>query len=490
MENLVISTNKKFTMDKFFSEIKVTASEDIAKILNTSVKTIISTAEIANGVLSVSGKNVVSILYLNAEGIVCSADGISDFTQKQKFDAELSEIFVTCDTLFEGVNFSGNEATCSLALMPQIEGEYKYQIPAFAGENSDYVTDKNSLKVNRLVSSPEDSFAVAEEFEISQKEVQILAEDTNVIISEASCTVDKIVFEGKVITEIIAKEAGEVFSLNKEFEFRQEISAENVVPNMSISSKSAVRNVKITPEVKDEKTVLACTFEIFAKAYVYEEITSDIVTDIFSLSSDVDITYDYIEAKSYFSTNAYSDTILSQTNITEVPDFDDIIGVYAPEVKILDVEEANDKFIITSIVSAYALYKSTESTNKLNVSSEIKFEVAKQNTCILDGVKATAIISSYKVKAGKELEVVFSISYDVTSVQEITSKFVKSFEEKGKKSADDFGVKVYITKKGQTLFDVAKILNIKPETIEAQNVVDGAFEQGQKIYVYSPINLA
>jgi len=46
-----------------------------------------------------------------------------------------------------------------------------------------------------------------------------------------------------------------------------------------------------------------------------------------------------------------------------------------------------------------------------------------------------------------------------------------------------------VTRKGETLFDVAKVLNVRPETITSQNDVQDIFEQGEKIYIYSPINL-
>ena len=86
MESLIISTKKKFTMDKFFLQTKVNASEDICKILKVTAKSIMSSVETSNGLLSVSGKSVVSVIYLNAEGVICSADCVAEFIQKQKFE--------------------------------------------------------------------------------------------------------------------------------------------------------------------------------------------------------------------------------------------------------------------------------------------------------------------------------------------------------------------------------------------------------------------
>jgi len=87
------------------------------------------------------------------------------------------------------------------------------------------------------------------------------------------------------------------------------------------------------------------------------------------------------------------------------------------------------------------------------------------------------------------LEVAFKISYLYKLATTVSEQYIKSYEVKDAKTQNSYGIKVYVTKQGQKLFDIAKVLNVKPEVILAQNQVDGVFEQGEKIYVYSPINL-
>ncbi len=489
MENLIISTKKNFTMDKFFLQVKVNASDDIDKILNVNAKSIFSSAETSNGLLSMSGKSVINVLYLNADGVICSADNVAEFIQKQKFDEAIFDVLVQDNTMVESVNYSGNEVVCSIAIEPSIQGQYKYNVPNL-DDNANFVASKEDLKFKKLICTPEDSFSVAEEFDITESDVQVLAENSKVLLSEVSCTVDKVVVEGRIVAEILLKTEKEIFVINREFEFKQEISADGVIPSMISTCKLELKNVSFVPEVKDEKNRIVSNFEVFAKCFVYEECENSLITDIFSLENELDIVYDYIEAQSFAKNASYFDSGLSQTNIADILDFDDIIGVYGPKTEIVDVQNLQEKYIITNQISAFALYKDSTGVKKLDINYETKYEILKEDDFVLSDVLSYVKINSYKVKAGKELEVVFSIEYFAELTKTISAKYVKSYEEKAPKIPNDYGVRVYITKEGQTLFEVAKILNIKPEIIEAQNVIDDTFDNGQKIYIYSPINLA
>ena len=68
-------------------------------------------------------------------------------------------------------------------------------------------------------------------------------------------------------------------------------------------------------------------------------------------------------------------------------------------------------------------------------------------------------------------------------------KYVKSFERLKEKDDQDAGIKVYVVKENQSVFDISKALNVTPELVTSQNEVNDSFETGQKVYVYCPLNL-
>ena len=65
MENLVVSTKKKFTLDKFLSQVKVTLGSPVKKVLSVSSKTVVTSSECMNGFCMISGKINVGVIYLS-----------------------------------------------------------------------------------------------------------------------------------------------------------------------------------------------------------------------------------------------------------------------------------------------------------------------------------------------------------------------------------------------------------------------------------------
>lgn len=490
MENMAYFARKKITMDKFSTQIKVSTPSAISKLFNVEARSTISSCEVVNGYVSISGKISVNVVYLSQENTIEQSEMIFDYIEKQQISYNIDDIFAEDKIELKNMNFSGTDVICIFEHNICLNGNYKYDLPIFNDENGNIVTKKSKFDALKYVISCEDNFVVAEESEVNISNVKVLTCDANVILYECSCLVDRIVLDGKVITNIAYSDEQGISSLCKEFDFKQEISAEGVVPNMILSSKALVKNITVTAEASDSKTNLTYSIDIYAKGIVYEENTYEYVDDMFSLTDKVSTTFDYIEARSFSNMKNYSDTFMLSTDISNIENFDDVLGVYLPKFKIELIEELNEKSIISGEITSNALYKADEKLSVLKTSLPVKIEVPREIGEVIGSVDAIAEITSFKVKAGKYLEIVYVLNYLVNFEKLVSAKFVKMYEKKGEKPVDNAGIKLYITSQGETLFEVAKKLNVKPDVILNQNEVLDNFEQGEKIYVYSPINLS
>ena len=190
------------------------------------------------------------------------------------------------------------------------------------------------------------------------------------------------------------------------------------------------------------------------------------------------------------SATLFSDTALLSTDVTSLENFDDIVGVFEPKFIPQSVENQNGKYVVCGLVKSLVIYKSSSDLCSHYYSGEVKLEIESENGANLRDFSVASTISSFKVKAGKDLEIMVSLSGSATFDSELSERYVKGFEVKGEKQTGFGGIKVYVTSAGESLFDAARNLNVRPEVISSQNEVSGTFDQGEKIYVYSPVNLA
>ena len=488
MENLIVQAKKKITLDKFVSSVKILTTNEIKAVLNVSARAVLSQVEQSNNVVTVSGKLVANVIYLTQENQILSAETTMDFIEKQQVLIQLQDRYAIDDVSIKIDTFSGTEILCSITHNMQIYGVYTYEITDFVGENTAFILNKKKFSSKKYVTSYSDDFVVAEEQESNVLNLKVLECKAKIINYEASAGVDKIIVSGKLLVETIYDD-GDISQITKDFEFKQEIEAQGVVPNMFVDALLNVNSVSVTPEERENKTNIVYVINTYAKGYIFEDYEYEIATDMFALDSEIQNTFEFLEFKNFSSENATSDMFISQTDVSSIENFDDIIGVFDAKTKLNEIIMMGDKSIIDFSVSAFALYKSGESVKRLEVSHLAKFEFDKKEDEYVDDVRLVAEISSFKVKAGRELEVAFKVNAEVKNSTIISEKYVKSYEIKEAKTVLNDGIKVYVTRAGETLFDVAKVLSVRPEIIEEQNQIDGVFEDGEKIYVYSSINL-
>ncbi len=489
MENSVIFARKKFEMDRFTTSVKVSAPSAISKVLSVNARGTISSAECANGVVTASGRVFANVVYVSVDGIVERAGAEVEFIEKQQKNYNLSETFAIDDVVVESQNASSTEVMISVCHKVEVSGVYKYEITNFdAGENN-LVLNKKSFNAMHLVRSADDTFTIVGEAELSSSNVTLLQADSKVVILDASCTLDKVVLEGKILADVFEFDGENYGKVSREFEFKQEVLAEGAVPNMLADAEAVIKNITVTPEEDEGKTRLSFAFEIGVKAYVYEETTYELAVDMFSLSSEITTKNTYIEAKNYHSSSNISDDITLAADVSNIENLDDVVGVYGVNASVVSAEDLGDKAVIKVKVTATALAKAGDDYKSIELEEETELEAVKDVSLIFDGSEVAAIIDSYKVKAGKELEVSAKVICTNKFDTSVSECFVSEFEAVKEKPAANGGIKVYITRSGETLFDVAKALSVKPEVITRQNEVSDIFEQGEKVYIYSPINL-
>jgi len=488
MDNLVVNSNKTFTLEKYLSQVKIITQNSINEVLKASAESEILSSDCSAGVVIVSGKIKLKVLYLNEDNIIESAYAEADFIEKQKQQFEMNNLIVFDNLEVCDLNFSSNEIMCSVRHNTEIMGIYDYVMPSFE-ENQEAVCNYKQMHLTKFICQAEDTFCVSEESETNLKNIEILNVNVQIVVDGIVCSVDKVVVEGRILSEIVYKDENNLASMLKVLDYKQEVAADGVVPTMKANAFVFNKNAKVEVQENNDKFMIAYDFDILTKINVYEDIEINVANDMFLLNNNVDVVYDYIETKNYLEIVEQSETIISQTDITHIDDFDDIIGVFEPKIEVVSVENFDQIATVCAKITPFAVYKKLEGFGVVEINQEIKFDIVKNENQYIDKVDLVCEILSFKVKAGKEIEVSLKIGAHSSVVNYVFERYVKAYDIVSEKESEDAGIKVYIARQNQNLFDIAKALNVSPELICSQNEVEDVFEEGQKIYVYSPINL-
>lgn len=489
MENVAVFARKKITMDKYFSQVKIVTPNNISKLLDVSVRSVVSTVEVVNNFLMVGGKIIANAVYLTDENKIENTETTADFVEKQKATCVLSELSGNDELEIQNVNMSSSEVVISVEHKTEVLGMYRYLFGDATKKSDDLVLNKKTVNCLGFKLSNDENFVVAEEVESNLKNIKILNINSNAVLTNVASSVEKVIIDGKVKVNALYEDENGLGEIVKEFEFKQEIAMKNALPGMNADVVLKHLNTSIVEQNKDEKTTIAFVIDLSAKAYLYDNLTVETFDDLFSLTNNIAPVYEYAELEENDGVEFDSDTVLTQTDISVNGDFDDIVGVFNPQVKILELQDLGEKIVVNAQICALAVYKTTSSVSKIDLVYETKFETDKDIVKKLKNVESFASVSAFKVKAGKDLESAFLVEYKFEFEKENSEKFVKSFEVLQEKEVCDAGVKVYVARENQSVFDVAKALNVMPELITSQTEVDGCFETGQKVFVYCPLNL-
>ncbi len=99
-------------------------------------------------------------------------------------------------------------------------------------------------------------------------------------------------------------------------------------------------------------------------------------------------------------------------------------------------------------------------------------------------------INNSKLHGKKDVEIIAELFVEYKKYSKEFVSFVSSIEEMEDKTPSASAIRVYIVKEGESLFNVAKALSVRPQDILTQNPsLDGNVCEGTRLVIYSPLDI-
>lgn len=470
-------------------ENRLSTEDEISKVLTINSTASILHSEVIDGEVRFSGKLRTEIVYLNSANNYRRMSGETEWAYNYSsnfirlgslvcakanvIDVDINSITANEVSLNNVVEFNINAITSQSVnvVVDGTDGVYVLNEPF----TSTFITSENSAE-----------FDIEFEIDNKQKISEILYSSSFVGIKKFKSMNGVFCIEGQFYPNlVISLEGGEVKILNEECNFSEEII------NADVNSLSAVDGtltlVNLKSEINGGKIILTATMRICYN--VNNEKTINMAIDAFSVTNQVGLTFSTSTCNRLSYSNL-EEVEISGNAIVNDSDYEirKIIGTLPKSLVIANSYIDNSNYIIEGIATFSAIYIGVEDdVNSVDV--ELPFISKIKNSDITDEsiVNISASISDIKAKIRKanEIEISSCLNVFISVYTTENIAYLSDIALLEAKEVSDNALTLYIVKKGDTLFGIAKKLGINLEEILSQNPeIAEEPQEGEQIIIY------
>lgn len=456
----------------------------VSKVMGVSADGRLMSLEALAGEAKLSGKVNYKILYLDGEGKLSGLDYFTDFADSVKADtilasyklnAELSIIDV--DTTVNGDEITLS-AVCDFVICTVITGEYK----TIASLDAEYNISEETVT---KITTAESTFEIYEEVESGVNIDKVLLYESRVIALENQINDNVVTLSGEASSDIIYISEGKIYTKTVIIPFSEELNIQNA-ENIYFSAK--IKNARLVLSGEEDNNIIR--IELLVAVYGINTITDKqtVLSDIFSEICELGEEADIIETNRYLDSQKFTAIISTEAGLEE--NMQPIAKVMATPVSrnnLANIIAGEGCVTVEGLIVANVLYLDEEE----NVGS-VQIELPYSITLDAEWIKADmvlrgeAVASSVTAKSkGNIIEVKAELKLRIDAFVKENLKFITSIVEGEAKPDNPSGISIYFTGEDDTLWSIAKALNVSPKKLLANNpkLLEGV-EKGMRIIVF------
>ena len=484
LRNMSFQTRKVVKESQFAvgGVIPIATEKPLKRVLSVVATPTMARVESVDFNHNMRGKINIEMLYLTESGEYETTKAEFSFEHTENVavenancKAEIAEYSVVEETAtYVKLNFLTNL---------YLEGTSVDNLTALDGEENNYVVLNGDFDHVSYLQGAKSQAELEDKIELDGAQ-KILGYETAIKTGAVSCGIDQIGASGEVCVKLSCLTEDSVVCVERQLEFNHEVACLGVNPEDLAKAIIYVSKVEYA-FVDSEKPTIALKFFLDIDVSAYRKQTEKVIGDLFCTTKEVEVVTecanftDYIGQKEWQEEISCEDVLESEQNVV-------CARVVGTNIAKLAVD--NGKFVADGVAKVNMLVKDAEGDTITKVIN-IPFSICRQ-------VETDGLVSEYHVQAmvkdvakhEEKVELTLTFVFDLAFCKERYAEYVSSAKELADKEAQTSAITIYVASEGDTLFSVAKALSIHPDKIQNQNqVVDGKFEKGQRIFVYNPL---
>ena len=493
-ESLLTKGEVKEISEKIKAECKTDRDcAEIKKVLSVSAKVFGLEKELTETGVKYGGKLVFYFCYLDEDGAVKKIECANEFVGSLKAEAiSDKEVYLTVEPLKCEWDVSGATLILSATLEVKAEISGTIKLNALVGGEG-LIVERKDAEYFKGYGIKRTTYPVEAEFEVGYQVLEVLSQRVEAIVSSVQAGVGCIIVDGEIFLSLLLlqnRENSDIIKEEKSVGFRLELDCEDAVPKMSAGAKIQVRSfktdVKVEPEQQKSTINLSSVLELVGECFSKERIS--VVSDAFNEKENLTL------IKEDFSCSCPLAQVVAPLKITgrsvqdEIPVSARITASYAEKITLTEINLIEEGVELIGVLSMKAFLKDGDG-KVFTMNAETPFkEVLEIGVNQVPQVKFVVSKSGAKIVSNTELEIYAQAECVLQTTSCACAEIVADISTCGEKQVCDKAVSVYIAQKGESLWELAKRLNVCPESIIKNNIeLQFPLSGEERIVVYRQI---
>ena len=285
-----------------------------------------------------------------------------------------------------------------------------------------------------------------------------------------------IIVDGEVnISQILLQKDGkrDIIKENKTFPFSAEIECDEAMPSDfsvgSVFEKSF--KTDITADEEQNKGIVNCSIalSIMGEAFTLEE--TPVISDAFSLDNELELVKEEIVTLKNKEQFFLTENVSGKVEFDELPVGSTLCFTTNEKVEITSSKVENKGILVSGVLVALSVFRNGEGklfSRKMETPFEKHLPLAIKENIIYE-VFARAKNTGNKIISLTTGELSVEVCFNVIGTEKEKVNLLTDIKCIKEKSPIDSAISVYIPRAGETLFPLAKRLNVNPDHLVLTN---------------------
>lgn len=482
-DKITLYQRKKTERLNFSTEVDLKL-DGADKVLFVTDELKITAVECVEGEIRISGRIDYTVVY-SSDGVIDSVGTGKDFLEKISADVDPSSS-VYADGSIESTEWHESGDYIKLRSDAALYGWYvrTEDVTVLSPEGAQLYTEVVSREC--VYPLPYTHKELSGEVEVVGGIEKLLSLSSVVKLGNVKTESGIAYIEGETVTDIIYLHDGKIFSEKVNIPFSHEVVGTDITADSRVVVYPSVRTVNVL--LGDGDTVIVET-DVGFSSYVINGEDIEVLTDAYVIGKET-----LIEETSYTlmrtrCTDVISEKISDSVRLKESGRT--VVAVTPPSVSGLNVTLKDNKTLLAEgVLNSRVIYIS-ESGDIRSALIEIPFQSEGGRDCEgTEAVTSRAYVNSYyaKLRMNDEIEFNASLLIEVEGTENVPLNVVTGLTVLGD-IEDEAAISLYIVNEGDTLFSVAKTLNVSEDVILSQNEdLELPLKTGSHVIVYKELD--